>query len=686
MTGDPDLSRARIFGLVIEVGPDQPVSGVIRVDDMALVEKGGSLDSRTASLDQIARRLLERSFGALWGSRNRQTGFVPNVSPYADQVNLNTTAALIRLLPNAVLRGQVQPGEADQYVAQVVSSLNFVMSRSDVTYLPPRTIDPLTLAPAADFEESSIDAAFLYLALTGYRSRPSISGSLRAGIDAVLDSFNFAAYATTDGWSQAYKKNMDGSYSFTAATYDGYTNENWLISLAAHLSRTHHVPIEQLYNSSTQRTLITPIHGGEPYTTHDSPQFREPFVQWLFTLFVRNDERGRDTYAIAHPSTDPRLATNPTENAERYQRDMHDRLEAASRQLFVQPDAGAACLGDAYHEYNLFMDFGKPELFMPWSAGFSLLAEPTAAEQALRFALDNDLHGPLGMVNAASWATGEPAPDCVAAGNDFWNIGLMAMVLDVYLDHGNSLLANLPQVQNALDRVFQPATRTTGDFDGGGTTDLAVFRPRNGGWYIRTPTAQVLMSGAQWGLSVDAPITGDFDGDGKSDLAVYRPSKGAWYIRTLAGQVLTAGAAWGLSGDTPLAGDFDGDNRDDLAVYRPSQGSWYIRSLAGQVISYGLKWGLSSDLPVNGDFDGDNKSDLAVYRPSSGTWYIRTLAGQILSYGTRWGLSGDVPVSGDFDGDGKTDLALFRPSNGALVHSDPRRASAHRRRSLGTQW
>ena len=78
-----------------------------------------------------------------------------------------------------------------------------------------------------------------------------------------------------------------------------------------------------------------------------------------------------------------------------------------------------------------------------------------------------------------------------------------------------------------------------GDYDGNGTTDIAVFR--NGEWYIQghDPFLQI------WGQAGDVPVPGDYDGNGTTDIAVFR--NGEWYVQGHAPFL----QIWGTSCDIP---------------------------------------------------------------------------------------------------------------------------------------
>jgi len=184
-----------------------------------------------------------------------------------------------------------------------------------------------------------------------------------------------------------------------------------------------------------------------------------------------------------------------------------------------------------------------------------------------------------------------------------------------------------------------PSAVDSGDYDGDGTDECAVFRPSSRTWL--TPGAP----GTVFGISGDLPVPADFNGDGAADLACFRPSTGLWAVRNL------TQAVYGASGDIPAPGDYDGDGTSAPGIFRPAVGAWYLRSLTR------CYFGISSDTPVPGDWDGDGAKDIAVFRPASAFWAVR---GWTRFY---FGLNGDRPVPGDYDGTGWR-AAIFRPSSG----------------------
>lgn len=198
---------------------------------------------------------------------------------------------------------------------------------------------------------------------------------------------------------------------------------------------------------------------------------------------------------------------------------------------------------------------------------------------------------------------------------------------------------------------------TPGDYDGDGKTDHAVFRPSDGTWHYLTKAG--FYTSRAFGTNGDIPTPGDFNGDGKTDLAVFRPSTGVWYISNSDSLGTYTIMQFGLDGDRPVVGDYDGDGRDDIAVWRPSTGVWYVaRSSDGGYTT--VAFGISTDRPAHGDFDGDGKTDFAVLR--DGTWYLLQTTAGFSQF--NFGTAGDLPTTGDYDGDGKYDAAVFRPSTG----------------------
>jgi hypothetical protein len=142
---------------------------------------------------------------------------------------------------------------------------------------------------------------------------------------------------------------------------------------------------------------------------------------------------------------------------------------------------------------------------------------------------------------------------------------------------------------------------------------------------------------------INRSVPADFDGDGRSDISVFRPSSGTWYIMQSGTNTFKA-QQFGASSDKIVPGDYDGDGRIDIAVFRPEDRTWYVNySSTGETRT--TNWGLATDLPVPDDYDGDGRTDIAVFR--DGVWYGLLSSNGAVSY-QFFGIASDIPISAGY--------------------------------------
>jgi Divergent InlB B-repeat domain len=143
-----------------------------------------------------------------------------------------------------------------------------------------------------------------------------------------------------------------------------------------------------------------------------------------------------------------------------------------------------------------------------------------------------------------------------------------------------------------------------------GEDRLAVFRPAEKKWHLdlngnetldrcridQCPSFNIYQNG-------DVPIVGDWTGRGRTQLGLFRPSSGQWFLNRNPNRAWNGCAkdncisSFGIPGDLPVAGDWNGAGITKIGVFRPSTGEWFL------------------DLNGNGKWDGPS---LDLYVPEYG--------------------------------------------------------------------
>ncbi|MFJ2129688.1 FG-GAP-like repeat-containing protein [Streptomyces sp. NPDC087845] len=230
---------------------------------------------------------------------------------------------------------------------------------------------------------------------------------------------------------------------------------------------------------------------------------------------------------------------------------------------------------------------------------------------------------------------------------------------------------------------FERMNVHSGDFNGDGRDDVAVWYDYVDGhdalWTFtadvrggfNTPFMSWTSPTGSWSASRDKPVTGDFNGDGRDDLAVFHgyadgSNKIFTFLTSPTGAFKSpvgswTSTSWGSWASTTVhSGDFDGDGRDDIAAwydYADGHDSIYTfpSSTTGTFSALSEAWTTPAGSMwrehmsiVIGDYNGDGLDDFgALYGYDDGsikawTWSARsdrTFAKPVSSWGVASGYS-----------------------------------------------
>ena len=133
-------------------------------------------------------------------------------------------------------------------------------------------------------------------------------------------------------------------------------------------------------------------------------------------------------------------------------------------------------------------------------------------------------------------------------------------------------------------------------------TSPSTARPPAPGGSCKSSTNYTTYVSQQWGVSTDIPVPGDYDGDGKTDVAVYRPSTGTWWILAVEHQLhdLPRAANGGRAPTFPCPATSTATARPiSPSIARPPAPGGSSRSSTNYTTYVSQQWGISTDVPLS---------------------------------------------------------------------------------------